>query len=431
MRTKLLMAIACLLGLCIGFGACVKGNDEDAEVNVSTIVTAFGIDTIYGTYYTFSIDQLNHTIFNEDSLPIGSEDLLDTIAITTFTASGYITSGLLDSVVVVGNDADLTPAINKPGIIFKIISTDGSRTQEYTLQVNVHKTDPEELSWKNIDNLPTVLQSAKSTDQKMLRKGDDLLMLLNKNMLVRGEVSNRLSYTWDTYTMQGLPDDALLHSTLCYQDMLYMITESGDVYNSDDGELWQKNETLSGGVQTLLAAYSNKLLAVRDVEDENLFCLTTAPDEPWTNGEPLENNFPTKRVSSSVFISDTGVERAILVGKTDFITEKTLPWMTIDGDDWAAMSTATDYYCPFFANPTIIYYDDFFYVVGSGLEELYESIGGIVWGKTVGKFQLPESVSGHEYYALTTDDENFIWLLVIGNDGEETQLWRGRLNELN
>ena len=40
------MAIACLLGLCIGFGACMKG-DEDAEVNISTYVTAFGLDTIY------------------------------------------------------------------------------------------------------------------------------------------------------------------------------------------------------------------------------------------------------------------------------------------------------------------------------------------------------------------------------------------------
>ena len=31
MRTKLLIAIACLLGVCIGFGACVKGNDEGNE----------------------------------------------------------------------------------------------------------------------------------------------------------------------------------------------------------------------------------------------------------------------------------------------------------------------------------------------------------------------------------------------------------------
>ena len=79
MRTKLLLAIACLLCVCVGFGACMKGDDQNVEVNISTYVTAFGIDTIYGKYYKFTVDQVNHVIFNADSLPLGSDTLLNKI----------------------------------------------------------------------------------------------------------------------------------------------------------------------------------------------------------------------------------------------------------------------------------------------------------------------------------------------------------------
>ena len=432
MRTKLLIAIACLLGVCIGFSACVKGNDENkTEMNISTYVTAFGIDSIYGKHYSFSIDQLNHVIFNADSLPLGSDTLLNSIAIDTFSASGYITSGLLDSIVIVGNKADLTPAINKPGLTFKIISSDASRSQEYSLQINVHKEDPEAASWMRIAKLPTEFLAARSTDQKVLIKGDELFVLLRGDLLLKADISDESSYSWGIHNMAGLPADAMLHSTLCYADTLYLISASGDVYNSENGEVWQKNETLSGGVISLLAAFSDKLTAIREVDGEQYYCLTSASTKGWTDGEHVQSGFPTKKVSSDVYLSSTGVERAILVGTPLKTDDRIVPWMTIDGDDWGAMTTDTEYYCPPFENPVVIYYNKFFYIWGNELDEMYESMGGLVWGKSVGKFQLPLEVSGHKQYAMTVDTSNFIWLLVIGDGDEDTQLWRGRLNKLN
>ena len=432
MRTKLLIAIACLLGLCIGFCACVKGNDEqNTEMNISTYVTAFGIDTINGKYYNFSIDQVNHLIFNADSLPVGSDTLLNDIAIDTFSASGYITSGLLDSIVIVGNKVDLTPAINKPGLIFKIIANDGSRSQDYSLQVNVHKVDPGAASWKNLSGLPAEFLAAKSTDHKVLMKGNDLMVLLRGNLLMKADVSDVSSYSWKTDTMTGLPDDALLHSTLCFDDTLYMISSSGDVFNSLNGSIWQKNDALSGGVKTLLAAFSDKLTAVKEVDGDLRFCLTTASTEAWMIGEPVQSGFPVEKACSDVYVSGTGVERAILVGLPLAGDGRIVPWMTIDGDDWGPMTTDTKYFCPTMDNPSVIYYNDFFYIVGNKLNEMYESIGGLVWGKSAGKFQMPIAAVGHDHYALTVDDSNFIWLLVIGEGDEDTQLWRGRMNELN
>lgn len=425
------MAIACLLGACIGFGACVKGDDDKAEVNISTYVTAFGIDTIYGKYYKFSIDQVNHVIFNADSLPLGSDKFLDKIVIDTFSSSGYITSGLLDTIVQVGKVADLTPAINKPGLTFKIVSNDFSRSQEYSLQVNVHKVDPDLATWKNIKGLPADFVGAKSTDQKILIRDNELMAFLRGDLLLKSDISSEAAYSWKTYTMTGLPADAILHSTLCYDDTLYMISKSGDLYNSVEGEVWEKNETLSGGVRTLLASFADKLTAIKEDEGELRYCLTHASTEAWTIGEPVHEDFPIDKVSSDVYVSGTGVERAILVGMPRSEGYKTTPWMTIDGDDWGAMTTETSYYCPMIYNPNVMFYNKFFYIVGDELDELYESMGGLVWALSTAKFQLPEEVEGHEQYALTVDDANYIWILVIGNDNEGTQLWRGRLNELN
>ncbi|MCR5574399.1 MAG: DUF6242 domain-containing protein [Bacteroidaceae bacterium] len=431
MRTKLLMAIACLLGVCIGFGACMKGNDEDIEVNVSTYVTAFGLDTIYGEYYDFTIDQVNHRIFNADSLPVGSEERLKAIAIKTFAASGVITSGLLDSLFVIDQVADLTPAINKPGISFKIVANDGSRWQEYTLQVNVHLEDPDEAKWKNLSGMPLeFLEANDVTDLQLLKRGHELMVMLEGNIMTKADVSG-LDYVWDIFKMEGLPDDAMLHSARCFQGTLCMTTESGDVYTSEDGEYWEKNEVLSGNVTSLLAEFTDKLTSILDVEGESVYGFTFALDEPWTIGEPVQPGFPMGKVSTDTYISSTGVERAILVGDIDDESDRTTPWMTIDGDDWGEMSTNTEYYCPPLSNPTVMFYDDFFYMVGSGLDEMYESIGGLVWGESEGSFQLPEEVMDHDYFAMIPDENDFIWLLVIGNEGEPNQLWRGRVNALS
>jgi hypothetical protein len=82
-----------------------------------------------------------------------------------------------------------------------------------------------------------------------------------------------------------------------------------------------------------------------------------------------------------------------------------------------------------FENPSVLCYNEFFYVIGNGLETMYESLGGIVWGESVGKFRLPEDINGNENYAVAVDVNDYIWLFT--GDGQQNQLWRGRLNELS
>ena len=73
MKIKLLSVIVSFLLLSIGISSCLD-SDETYEFSTDATVHAFGLDTIYGKHYTFTIDQLNRLIYNRDSLPVGADN---------------------------------------------------------------------------------------------------------------------------------------------------------------------------------------------------------------------------------------------------------------------------------------------------------------------------------------------------------------------
>ena len=121
--------------------------------------------------------------------------------------------------------------------------------------------------------------------------------------------------------------------------------------------------------------------------------------------------------------------------------EKTIPWMTADGTDWAALETNTENAsCPDMDNPFIMRYNNRFYIFGGTMEDIYESETGIAWQEIERKFLLPPSFAGKTSYTVAVDhtpqgvtavDEkrDFIWV-IFGGNGTATEVWRGRLNKL-
>ena len=91
MRIKFLAIIASFLFVSIAISSCLD-SDDTVELSSDATVHAFGIDTVYGKHYKFTIDQLRRKIYNQDSLPIGADTIIDRILIDTFTVSGWITS---------------------------------------------------------------------------------------------------------------------------------------------------------------------------------------------------------------------------------------------------------------------------------------------------------------------------------------------------
>lgn len=153
MRIKFLAIIASFLFVSIAISSCLD-SDDTVELSSDATVHAFGIDTVYGKHYKFTIDQLRRKIYNQDSLPIGADTIIDRILIDTFTVSGWITSRdemnsiSGDTIFNRADSVNLTKAINtENGMKFKIHAPDGFTVNEYSLEIRVHKQDPDSLVW--------------------------------------------------------------------------------------------------------------------------------------------------------------------------------------------------------------------------------------------------------------------------------------------
>lgn len=439
MRTKFLSVIASFLFLSLAFSACLDSEDN-YEFSSDASVYAFGIDTIHGKYYKFSIDQVNRRIFNLDSLPLGADTILDSIVVDTFTVSGTVTSGQLDTVFSIDEPVDLRPAINSDeGMSFKIYANDGLSTRIYKLYIQVHKQDPDSLTWNEMNTsigelLPTTPLANK---QKVVMLGNDLLLYTYPNAtltVLKTSTATPGDYQWSASTVVGLPANVDMHSIMECAGQLYVATSSGDVYTSPDGEAWNKHEGLSGGIVTLLTAFPESLVAIKQVNGVNYYCTadvtTTSAELKWTQGDEVPAGFPTEKIYSTVFTTDNGINKALLVGMPSTEEGKTTPWFSMNGLDWGSLATTSELYCPIEENPSIFYYGGDIYALGSGLETFYLSEVGIAWQPVKKKFMLPASVVGKKYYSMTIDKNNFIWLLIGGESTGENQLWRGRLNRL-
>ncbi len=439
MRTKFLSVIASFLFLSLAFSACLDSEDN-YEFSSDASVYAFGIDTIHGKYYKFSIDQVNRLIFNQDSLPLGADTLLDSIVVDTFTVSGTVTSGQLDTVFSIDEPVDLRGAINNDeGLSFKIYALDGLSTRIYKLLIRVHKQDPDSLTWNEMTaSVGNLLPATPLLDkQKSVMLGNDLLLYTYPNgvlSVLKTSTENPDQYQWSALTVTGLPKYVDMSTVVNCADQLYVTTLSGDVYSSADGVTWNKQEGLSGGVVTLLAAFPETLVGIKQIKGVNYYCtanVTASSSEvTWTQGDAVADGFPTKKIYSTVFTTDNGVEKAVLVGMSSTENDYTTPWFSMDGLNWGSLATSSDFKCTIKKNPTIIHYADMFYALGDDLQTFYSSEVGIAWQPVENKFMLPSEVKGKKHYSITIDKHNFIWLIIGGEAEGENRVWRGRLNRL-
>ena len=67
-------------------------DDNNIEYSPDATIHAFALDTAGLGSYKFTIDQLSREIYNEDSLPVHADTIIDKILIKTLTtASGVVT----------------------------------------------------------------------------------------------------------------------------------------------------------------------------------------------------------------------------------------------------------------------------------------------------------------------------------------------------
>lgn len=446
MRIKFLSVILSFLLMSIAISSCLD-SDENYEYSSDATIRAFGIDSITkGVYYKFTIDQLKREIYNVDSLPMGADSIIKRILIDTLTVTGWVTSGLNDTVFNMNDSVDLREPIK-----LKVHAADGITTREYTIKVNVHTQDPDSLIWREMPSLPASPASGK---QRTVVLNEDLFVYTSTTTAYRTSVSNPASIQWgNLITISGLPLDAKLTSIINFSNRLYTTAESGKAFYSDNGTTWEEMDMQGMHMVTFLAGIpedkvtgsKNTLTGIFAIDGKNFFCAKKLEETIWEKGEEVPADFPLKEIYSTVFTNASGIKQTVVVGNTETEVKATIPWFKMDGYSWTPMRALADKFCPAMKNPSIMHYGGRFHIMGGEFKTIYSSPAGLNWTESADKFRYASKrvvipgededdedtieykslFEGKGDYSLAIDKNHYIW--IAWND---CSVWRGRLNKL-
>lgn len=273
-------------------------------------------------------------------------------------------------------------------------------------------------------------------------------MALRGKLLVLGQTENGVGLlvrdglgvtgNWEQQNT-SLPADADLTTLRVNNNKLYLTSESGCLYTSNDGQTW---ETL--GIQQeglTLAAVTNQFYYA--LMNGKLYRSADAVE--WTEEELDEENtyLPQGRMLSVSYIQNNGNKRLFIAGASnDGDGAVGLAWSkmwrsdVVEGDAmWMHFnrSTGNDYYFPLLEGQSLFPYDGRLMTFGGKrIDKEGESMGclyvsndnGITWKQDL-ELHLPFELRGVEGpLAATVDANHYIW--IIANQ----QVWRGRLNRL-
>lgn len=448
MRIKFLSVIVSFLFVSFAITSCLD-NDTNVDYSPDATIHAFGLDTVHGRHYKFTINQLSGEIYNQDSMPVGSDTILDRILIDTLsTASRLVTMKNKedqDSIINIADSIDLSTkkyTQQKP-LKVTVWAPDMIQKREYKIWVNVHQQDPDSLDWGKTRIAPNLVI------------GEQKAVILGERIYVFGKGNSTTVYTadiengrsWSTISLNGMPENFKLASLINFNSKLYITTEDGNVYNTENGSTWIKDTGLStGNVDMLLVGFpkpanNNNLEDIVGIsgivkEGENkIFTMTNKDATTWQvitdNPQIVPEEFPVERLSSSVYNTNSGVSTAILVGNTKYDEAEndtsTIVWSTEDGITWYNMTTGDNNNAPWMESPSIMYYNNQFYIFGSGFNSFYSSPNLLVWKPVKKKFLLPEALRDKDTnYSTVVDKNNFIWIM----SSNPADVWRGRLNRL-
>ncbi|WP_195354266.1 DUF6242 domain-containing protein [Bacteroides ovatus] len=490
MKIKFLSFIASFFMVSFVITSCLD-DDNNIEYSPDATIHAFALDTAGLGSYKFTIDQLSREIYNEDSLPVHADTIIDKILIKTLTtASGVVTmkdkSGN-DSVININDSIDL-----REPLTIKVWSTEAlagispNQTKEYTIKVNVHQHDPDSLRWNHVGKM----QDEIIGEQKTIEFNNKILtysVVEGRNLKVY-QNSNYSNWTAAGTNTTGDLTSTLPNSILPLNGII-LATANNKVYESTDGVAWTISDKFSGNVKTFISKIpvdtDTKITYIK-TEDGKQYIYSILESELGAADsekkiEEADKEFPVDNISYTTFSKGSSYYRNIIVGKHEpaieiDINNKKVP-ITIawgyDGNVWAKLGTkSTTAYCPAFDNPTVIYYNELFYVFGNEFESIYVSQNeGIAWQKANKKFSFPHQdwnesgftpsiekpeFRGRKNYSIVQDTENkFIYVLfgkeqnitfteevekaeetrateskVRGPYSHDSEVWRARLNQL-
>jgi len=437
MKIKPLSAIILLFLLPSIFISC---SDSDTyEISTDDTITSFSIDSAgLGKYPLFTIDNIGNKIFNIDSLHYRADTIVNKTFIKHYTQAGYATEYIItgDSAFFLKDTIDLSKTMALYGgtpLRIKSYAADGYHMREYQVEVRIHQVDPDTILWKK--RADSFSGGDATGNIKAITLNDEIFIYESNTKVYSTTINDGDSYT--SHTITTLPVNSKMSSVISYnngtENAFYLVTGDNKVYTSTDGITWDEHPTLSGDVISLLGAFPDYIVAIKNIDGVKRFIVSNKQATSWIepdHNNAVPNNFPSE-TSYAAYKSATGLWKMILTGENNDATQTTV-WSTDDGIKWDILNEKTgNYRLPHLTQPTVIYYNKMFYAFGGKFESFYSSANGISWNKVDKKVVLPKEVIGRTGpYTSVIDKDNFLWIFWSKGGDYSDEVWKGRINRL-
>lgn len=452
-----------LLSAVLLLASCLKNDDEDVTLYDDTAITSFqittakiykhtvssvGADSVYVetstavSNYPFSIDHLNGTIVNRDSLPAGT-DASKLLCSYTSKNNGYV---LIKSV---GSDSlrylsttDSTDFTTDRTLT--VLSSDGQHSRNYTVTVNVHKEDGSQFVWHDQVQNPA-FDSFQGLKAVVL--DSSLYVYGCQGQATKGYVlSARNGEGWKELGVAFGPD---AYKSVAVKDGHIYLLDNGALQVSDNGENFTAVASATPLTQLLGASYTELYALSADSQ------LVVSTDGGHTWGVDALDTDASRLPSLDLTLSHTAFaysdstdyvllagNRPLTVdstGRTATVWRKIVEYASVkEPAQWSYMAfdDTNHYPLPRLSQLTVLPYDKKYLAFGaagmggcteSAFDRVYESVdGGLTW-KVSASYSLPATFDATTAtYAATVDAANNIWLV----NGKTGRVWKGRLNRL-
>lgn len=478
MKIKFLPLIAVLFAATSIMTSCLDNDVEQITYTSETSITGFSlgtlhidrvgkdkdgkdsayVDTLDCSNYPFTIDQINRTITNKDSLPVGTH-IDKVITSITYDAGmlGYTPKGSDHDTIWTSTDSiDFTDPVE-----FKVYAYSGVEGKPYKVTINVHKQEPDTISWKKFD---TQLFNAGSLSEQKAVYANGKVYVFGKNgngtHIEYSDVANDNPSPWVPVT-DNIPSNIDTYSATAWAGNIYFLAGSPKAK-----QLYKLNVTTDKiepvGTETFEMLIGgndikSELYVVKDGESgiykESPWTKDTDPFTQFKAGQPFFSNTTTASYNSNI---TTTVALCYNQGNTANDTTALVFNRMSSDNKWE--KRIQNLPLPNLENVTMIYYDGKLYAFGGGYGEIKpfsqfycSTDNGLCWRPVTECMAFPAEVPdpekpnkeyinfpdlydthhGNYSCAVTPKLENetyrgnFIW--IVWEDGS---ICRGRINRL-
>jgi len=436
-------------GLALSLAGCSSDNSYDNETNGECVATGVtlgvlgrtlhtlsstGADSTFkvnvqGALYPMSIDQLNHRIYNLDSLPVGTD--VKHVVFSAFTTTGWTSIKTLGTRKDTLFSATDSTDFSVPREI-TVYATDGVSSRTYTVDVRVHRQWPDSATWTRLVGSHALL--AATTRQRALNvDGTFYAFVLSDGAPALLTASGSRPSDWTSRRIDR--PDLEVRSVVHFKGRFYALA-GGDLVTSEDGVTWTADESLGvpQGTQALLAAGTDCLAAMADGK------MYSSQDAGITWQEDALDSeaalLPAPEEAACVRLGSAGdewYENLLLVGTrqgTARVWKRDIDLMEGTVHPWVYFPPLeeNDYACPALKDATLLPYDGGTLLLGmtaaGGLSPFYLSKdNGRTWNSSLLKAPAFGNVTG---VAATVDADHYIYVFCSGTG----DIWRGRINRL-